>query len=223
MNNLIIIPSLNPNRKLISIINDLKKNNINNILVIDDGSTSKKIFDELGNDVIIIHHDKNYGKGAALKTAFKNYDKYFKNIDGFITADSDGQHDVSDIIKLNDSLKDNVIFGVRNFKSKGVPFKSRLGNNLSSILLRIKTGMKLIDTQTGLRAFPVSYKKILLSIDGNRFEYEMNILMYLAKNKIKIEQIPIKTIYENKNKGSNYKAFKDSIKIFTNIFKKSSN
>jgi len=221
MNNLVIIPSLNPNEKLIKLVNDLKKRKIDNILIIDDGSKDVKIFDELEkNDIKVIHHDKNYGKGKALKTAFENYDRYFKDIKGFITADSDGQHAIDDIINIYNLLDKNIIFGVRNFKEKDVPFKSKLGNKLSSIILRITTGMKLNDTQTGLRGFPISYKEILLSIDGDRFEYEMNVLMYLAKHKIPVQSVSIKTIYEDNNKGSNYKPFKDSIKIFTNIFKK---
>lgn len=219
MNNLIIIPALNPNEKLIDLVKDLKNNNINNILIVDDGSNSKDIFNEIDDIVKVIHHDINKGKGAAIKTALKEYDKYFKNIDGIITMDADGQHSVEDICNINNLLKDDIIFGVRNFKEKNVPFKSRFGNKFSSIFFYFNTGIKLNDTQTGLRGFPIKYKELLLSIDGDRFEYEMNVLNRLGKDKVNIKQVPIKTIYENKNKGTNFNALKDSLRIYGSFFR----
>ena len=216
MNNLIIIPSLNPDHKLIEVINNLKKNSINNIIVIDDGSSNKDIFKKL--DVPVIHHDVNKGKGAAIKSALKEYDKYYKDITGFITADDDGQHSIKDIVNISNKLKDNVIFGVRNFSGSDVPFRSKFGNKFSSIYLYITKRVKLNDTQTGLRAFPSKYKDLLLSVDGDRFEYEMNVLNKLVDNKITIDQVSIETIYENKNKGSRFNGLKDSLRIFKNFF-----
>ena len=216
MSNLIIIPSLNPDNKLVNIIKELKENKINNIIVIDDGSSKKEIFDKL--DVPVIHHEVNLGKGAAIKTALKEYDKYYKDITGFITADDDGQHSIKDIVNISNKLNNNVIFGVRNFKGKDVPFRSKFGNKFSSIYLYITKGVKLNDTQTGLRAFPIKYKDLLLSVDGDRFEYEMNVLNKLVDNKITIDQVAIETIYENKNKGSRFNGLKDSLRIFKNFF-----
>ena len=216
MNNLIIIPSLNPDNKLIKVIKELEENKINNIIVIDDGSKDMSILNKL--DVPVVHHEVNKGKGAAIKTALKEYDKYYKDITGFITADDDGQHSVKDIVNINNKLKDNVIFGVRNFKGSDVPFRSKFGNKFSSIYLYITKGVKLNDTQTGLRAFPFKYKELLLSVEGDRFEYEMNVLNTLADKKITIEQVPIETIYENKNKGSRFNGLKDSLRIYKNFF-----
>ena len=220
MDNLIIIPALNPNEKLIKLVKDLQNSKINNILVVDDGSSSLDIFNELEKQNIkVIHHNINKGKGVAIKTALKEYDKYFNDIKGFITADADGQHSVEDIVNINNLLKNDIIFGVRNFKEKNVPFRSKFGNKFSSIFFYLNTGIKLNDTQTGLRGFPIKYKDLLLSISGDRFEYEMNVLNKLGEDKIYIKQIPIKTIYENNNKSSNFKAIKDSFKIYSKFFK----
>ena len=220
MNNLIIIPALNPDKRLIDMVIKLKTSGLKNILVVDDGSSSMRIFNKLEKmDVKIIHHEVNKGKGCALKTAFANYGKYFKKIDGFITVDADGQHSVSDILNISNQLDKNIIFGVRNFKEKNVPFRSKFGNKFSSLFLYFSTGMKLNDTQTGLRAFPVSYKDFLLNIEGERFEYEMNVLMELAKNKENIISVPIETIYENDNKGSHFHALKDSMIIYGDFFR----
>mgnify|MGYP002857129390 CR=1 FL=1 len=216
MNNLIIIPSLNPDNKLIKVIKELKENNINNIIVIDDGSKDLTVFNKL--DVPVVHHEVNKGKGAAIKTALKEYQNYYKDIKGFITVDDDGQHSTKDIVNINNKLKDNVIFGVRNFKGKDVPNRSKFGNKFSSIYFYLTKGVKLTDTQTGLRAFPIKYKELLLSVEGDRFEYEMNVLNRLADEKITIDTVSIETIYENNNSGSRFKGIKDSLRIYKNFF-----
>ena len=217
MNNIIVIPSLNPDNKLIKLVKELQVANLNNILIVDDGSSSQDIFNQL-NDCIIIHHDINKGKGEALKTAFREADKYFKNITGYITCDSDGQHTVEDIKKISDNLKEDIILGVRDFSGKNVPSRSRFGNRFSSLFYYLSTGYKLSDTQTGLRGIPYKYKKLSLETKGSRFEYEMNFLNNVAMNNIKIDTIPIKTIYLNKNKGSNFKTIRDSYFVFKDLF-----
>ena len=216
--NIVIIPALNPDNKLIELINGLKSNNINNIIVIDDGSDSKEIFNSLEKmGIVVIHHDYNHGKGAALKTALKESSKFFKDIKGYIQADADGQHSIEDITNIYNLLDKKIIFGIRDFKGN-VPLRSKIGNKFSSLFLYITTGMKLNDTQTGLRAFPYKYKDYLLNIKGDRFEYEMNVLKKIAKDKITILKVPIKTIYYNNNSESKFHFIKDSFRIYYKLF-----
>ena len=215
----IIIPSYNPDDKLIDLVNELIKNNFDNILIIDDGSKeeNKTIYKKIPKNVKIIYHDKNMGKGIALKTGIKT----IKKEDAFITVDSDGQHKVKDIIKIKNHLeKYDVVIGKRKFNGKSVPFKSKLGNKLSKIIFKINTGKKCPDTQSGLRGINTKYKDLCLNIDGNRFEYEMNVLEALVNKNIKINYVPIETIYENKNKNTNFRCIKDSFLIYKNHLKK---
>ena len=212
MNIKIIIPSYNPKDKLIDLVNELIKNNFDNILIIDDGSDteSKKIYSKIPKKVKIIYHDKNMGKGCALKTGIAT----IKKEDAFITVDSDGQHKVKDILKIKQHLeKNDVVIGKRNFNKKSVPFKSKLGNKISRIIFKLITGKKCPDTQSGLRGINSKYKKLCLNTEGNRFEYEMNILEELVNRNIKIDYIGIETVYENNNKDTNFKCIKDSFYI----------
>lgn len=215
--NLIIIPCLDPNEKLIDLVNELKKNNLDKILVVDDGSKNKDIFNKI--DAPVIHHEVNKGKGAAIKSAIREYDKYYDDITGFITVDCDGQHKIQGIKKINDNLKDNIILGVRNFNSKNVPLRSKIGNKISSIYFKMNTGVYLSDTQTGLRGIPLIYKDILLNTKGNRFEYEMNFLYNAIKKEIKIDTINIETVYENNNKNSHFHVIRDSYLIYQDVIK----
>lgn len=213
MNIKIIIPSYNPKDKLIDLVNELIKNNFDNILIIDDGSDteSKKIYSKIPKKVKIIYHDKNMGKGCALKTGIAT----IKKEDAFITVDSDGQHKVKDILKIKQHLeKNDVVIGKRNFNKKSVPFKSKLGNKISRIIFKFIIGKKCPDTQSGLRGINSKYKELCLNTEGNRFEYEMNILEELVNRNIKIDYIGIETVYENNNKDTNFKCIKDSFLIY---------
>lgn len=206
----IIIPSYNPTKKLIKLVSALQKD-FNDILIVDDGSTNetKKIYEELSN-VKIIYHDVNKGKGEALKTAIKN----LKDTDAFITVDADLQHSPKDILRVKEELlNSDIVLGTRNFNKKNVPFTSKFGNKFSSLVFKIKTGITLKDTQTGLRGINIKYKELCLNTSGSRYEYEMNFLYNLAKNKINFKCIDIATIYEDNNSGSHFHAVRDSILI----------
>ena len=193
----IIIPSYNPTKKIVKLVNELQKD-FDNILIVDDGSTeeTKRIYKEL-NNVKIIYQNINKGKGQAIKTGIKE----LKNVDAFITVDADLQHKPKDVL-------------TRNFNKKNVPFSSKFGNKFSSLVFKIKTGITLKDTQTGLRGINIKYKDLCLNTKGNRYEYEMNFLYSLAKNKINIKCIDIDTIYEDNNKGSHFHWLRDSILIY---------
>ena len=133
--------------------------------------------------------------------------------------DSDGQHDLGDAIKLCDYVKEhpNVLaLGSRRWNNK-TPLRSRMGNGITRWVFKKKTGLKIYDTQTGLRAFSSELMDYMLSVKGNRYEYEMNTLLGLKKNNILHSEIDIKTIYIDNNKGSHFKAIKDSYKIYKDI------
>ena len=224
--NIILIPSLNPNEKLLKLAQDLKKLNIDKIVVVNDGSDSSRlhIFDKLKNDYncTVIHHEKNKGKGAALKTGIAEILKMGYNISGYVTADSDGQHSPSDIARVSESLCKNpssLVLGVRDFNKKNVPFKSKYGNKITSFIFFMLSGRRCSDTQTGLRGIPVSLTGELLNIKGDRFEYETNMLIQLAKNKVNFLEIPIETIYDDGNSESHFRPFKDSVLIYGEILK----
>lgn len=207
----IIIPSYNPTKKLIKLVSELQEY-FDDILIIDDGSSkeTKKIYESIKN-VKIIYHEKNLGKGESLKTGIKS----LKDTDAFITVDADYQHLPKDVLKIKEALKSNdIVLGTRNFNNKNVPLRSKFGNKFSSIVYKIKTGITLNDTQTGLRGINIKYKDLCLNTIGSRYEYEMNFLYNLAKNKIDFKCINISTIYEDDNKGSHFHAFRDSILIY---------
>ena len=225
MNFIPVIPSLNPDARLINLVLDLINNNFKKIIIVDDGSEDKIIFNKLKEhkEVIVLTHDVNKGKGAALKTAFSYYkDKLLKDYKGIVCLDSDGQHLVSDAINVgNTMIKENkYTLGTRLFNTKETPLRNKTGNRITSRFFKRLYGIYIKDTQTGLRAIPNRLIDFMLNVEGSRFEYEMNVLIDLVHNGEKIIEEDIKTVYlPNSNKKSNFKVLKDSYKIYKIMLK----
>ena len=211
----ILIPTFNPTDKLIKTINVLNDSGFNSVIVVNDGSTNNEVFSKIKVDKLL-KHDINKGKGAALKTGFEYLQKF--KVDAVITVDDDLQQDISDIKNIADCFlnEKGVYFGVRKFEN--APFIRRFANKMSSKIFKILYKEDICDTQTGLRCFPKEILLDLAKIDGSGFEYEMNVLKYLALSKIQIKKVYIKTIY-NDNK-SHYRVIKDSYAILKALFKR---
>ncbi|WP_427170699.1 bifunctional glycosyltransferase family 2/GtrA family protein [Fusobacterium nucleatum] len=222
---LILIPALNPPKQLIDYVKSLLENNLNDILLVDDGSKEefKEIFDiieEFPNaNIKVFRHAKNLGKGRALKNAF-NYFLTLPNLDeynGIVTADSDGQHRVEDVIKLAKEVEENpntLILGCRDFDLEQVPPKSKFGNKITNGAFKLFYGKNISDTQTGLRGFPTAIIKDFLDIAGERFEYETKMLIYCFQKEIEIKEVIIETIYFNDNSETHFNPIIDSLKIY---------
>ena len=103
-------------------------------------------------------------------------------------------------------------------RKNNIPLKSKFGNELTRLVYKLSTGIDIYDTQTGLRAFTYKLVDMMLDIEGNRYEYEMNVLLEAASSRIKMQEIEIQTIYENNNKGSHFHPIRDSLIIYRQIF-----
>lgn len=220
----VLIPAYKPDNKMIGLIERLNATGFTNILVINDGSGPE--FDDIFTQALqlgctVLHHGINMGKGRAMKTGFNHGLVAGLFADGVITADADGQHTPEDIRKLADAMAANpeaMVLGVRNFTGK-VPLKSRLGNEITRFFFCLIHGGDVRDTQTGLRGLQLAHIPLILALPGERYEYEMNMLLAVRPNDIPLIQIPIDTIYIEGNRSSHFKAFQDSIRIYRLLVK----
>ncbi len=217
----VVIPAYQPDEKLIQLL-EVMKNRLNcQIIVVDDGSTgeSRNIIEIAKSYAIVLHHDVNKGKGQALRTAF-SFIQDLRKPGVIVTADADGQHAVNDIDRVaraSMNLPSRLILGVRQF-TKDIPLRSRFGNKLTRALFRLQTGVNVSDTQTGLRGFHTDMIPFMLNIEGDRYEYEMNMLTQ-ASQSYKITEVPIQTIYIDDNASSHFRPIKDGLLIYKNLFK----
>lgn len=216
----ILIPAYKPEHSMIEFISELIKTT-RRIVVVDDGGGAKyaEIFQTIKDlGLPVVHHEVNRGKGAALRTGIQYILRNYE-CDGIVTADCDGQHTVHDILRVSEELKKNpekLIIGGRALVDN-VPLRSRFGNSVMRNFYRLATGYKVHDTQTGLRGIPASLFERLLRLKGDRYEYEMNMLLYLRQWKVEPKEILIETIYINNNEGSHFDTVKDSSRIVGHI------
>ena len=219
----VLIPAYKPDERLIALTKELLDNQLD-VLLVDDGGQEAfaHIFEEcrkLGAEVAV--HAVNMGKGRALKTGINAAMLKWPDMAGIVTADADGQHTPKDILRLIDALRehpDKLVLGSRAFTGN-VPKKSLWGNKITRTVYHLVSGVKVGDTQTGLRALPRCALAAMARIDGERYEYEMNVLLKLREMKIGVFEVPIETIYIDDNAGSHFNPVRDAIKIYMVIFK----
>jgi len=224
----VIIPALNPDEKLIKLIKELNhEDNLEIIVIVNDGSDSshENIFKQIESlsieKLVILKHERNIGKGAALKTGFKYLQSHFPNLDGVATMDSDGQHTVSALNSCIDKFnlnQNSLIIGVRHFTNE-IPFRSQFGNLMTSRLVKMVTHQNISDTQTGLRVIPINYMFNLINFPGNRFEFEFDMLLQAKKYNIQVLEQPIPTIYIDGNSSSHFRVIRDSFAIYSRFLK----
>ena len=215
-----LIPAYDPNEKLITLVDELCKKKID-IVVVDDGSkeTSNYIFKNVSSKAKVLYHEINKGKGRALKTGLEYIKENYQDNYIVVTLDCDGQHTIKDAKKLfeyNKKHPNTLVLGGRKF-DKNVPLRSMLGNTITRHIYSLVTGTRIYDTQTGLRSFSNKLIDEMISISGERFEYEINVLLQVAKEKIPIKEITIETIYLDNNSESHFNTIKDSFKIYREI------
>ncbi|MEQ8174114.1 MAG: bifunctional glycosyltransferase family 2/GtrA family protein [Syntrophomonadaceae bacterium] len=219
----ILIPAYEPDKRMLNLIEELKEKTQDQIIVVDDGSgpAYQEIFTAArGMGCTLLRQDANQGKGAALKMGLQ----YLLNqgeSEGMVCADCDGQHSVSDIMKVAAVTREkpgHIILGSRKFAGE-VPWRSRLGNTLTRSIFTLATGSRIYDTQTGLRGYSAGMFSWLLKVPGRRYEYELNILLEAQPAGYSVYEIPIATIYEDNNQSSHFHPLFDSIRVYLPLLK----
>jgi len=210
----VIIPTYNNEKTLNRVIDGvLDYFKVSEIIIVNDGSTdaTESILKDY-SEINQIHFPKNKGKGLALRKGFKKALEL-----GFthaITIDSDGQHFPNDIpllIAASQSEPETLIIGSRNMKQEGVPAKSSFGNKFSNFWFWFETGIKLDDTQSGYRLYPISIMP--KNWFTKKFEFEIECIVRSAWKGIPVKNIPIQIKYDETERVSHFRPFKDFTRI----------
>ena len=217
-----LIPAYKPTEVLVNLIRKCRENGLTTV-VVDDGSGTEyeSLFELCGKEATVLRHEVNRGKGRALKTGLAYISEQWGTETVVVTLDADGQHRIEDamaVCTIAEEHPDALVLGSRRFEGE-VPLRSRFGNTMTRLVYRVSTGCRVYDTQTGLRAFSGAMLPKLSVIPGERYEYEMNVLLTLAKDNTEILEHKIETIYENDNSQSHFHAVRDSFRIYKEILK----
>ena len=215
--NALLIPAYRPGPELVDVIGVLDAaagGEFEAVVVVDDGSGPDyaPIFNAC--PATILRHEKNLGKGAALRTGIAHILSAHPGC-GVVTADADGQHHPEDIVRVARRLAENpqsLVLGARGFDG-AVPGRSRAGNTISRAVFRLLMGQKLRDTQTGLRGIPSHLLPQLVAMHSTGYEFEIDMLTAAKHLSIPIVEEPIRTIYEPDNPTSHFNPLADSMRI----------
>jgi len=222
-----LIPAYKPNIQLLEFVKGIEEHGMD-CLIVNDGSGEEylSLFHKIERETEarVLSFPENRGKGAALKAGLEYLQKENAGLQGnftIITLDADGQHllkDALNLLSVAEEKKDTLILGSRT-QSKDSPLRSRIGNGITKEVFNLCTGVEVKDTQTGMRAFSGKMIPEMLDIPGERYEYEMNVLLFLAKEGVPMEEVPIETVYINDNAESHFDTVKDSYRIYKQILK----
>ncbi len=214
----VVIPVFNPEPGLQSLCRSLVSS-FRIVIVVDDGSTENgSAFKSLPESIRVIRHACNKGKGAAIKTALR-YLSENTDAEYAVFADGDGQHLPKDIVAVANraNCSGNTVLGVRRFKLGHVPLRSWVGNVCTALIVRLLLGIRVSDTQTGLRAIPRRLFDELAAEPGDRYEFEVRLFRFLKERQEKLEQEEIDTVYINSNRASHFRPIVDSIRVYRNL------
>ena len=208
----VIVPTYNNNKTLEKVLNSILIYT-KDIIVVNDGSTDRtiEILENFPN-LIQIHHPKNQGKGVALQNGFNK--AIALNYEYAITIDSDGQHFASDIPSFIDFIQNEpntLLIGSRNMTQENVPKKSSFGNKFSNFWFWFETGIRLEDTQSGFRSYPL--RLIPERYYTPKFEFEIEVIVRAAWKGIPVKNIPVKVLYDPLERVSHFRPFKDFTRI----------
>lgn len=217
----VVLPSLDPDEKLVAVVDGLLGVGFSDIILVNDGSKPENLhyfldLAALHPEIHLLHHEVNKGKGAALKNAFRYFLDNRPDGFGVVTVDGDNQHHPEDTLECCKHLLEtgHTTLGCRDFSLDHVPQRSRFGNHTTSAIFRIFVGMVLSDTQTGLRAIPRGVLAQLMDVAGDRFEYETNMLLAFKEKGIPFDEVKIRTVYIEENKSSHFRVIHDSWRIY---------
>ena len=217
----VVIPVLDPRPVLAVLVRTILEKTGGPLVLVDDGSGAegKRVLAECEamQGVTVLRHERNCGKGRALKTAFAHLLEHEPKVEGCVTADGDGEHAVEDILRCAEVMRrhpDAVVLGCRGFTGKGIPLKSRWGNLWMQFFFLLMTGRRFRDTQTGLRGLPRGFLEAALKIPGERFEYETEMLLRLEGRDL--VQVPVQTLYareEGGERATHFRPFRDTMTV----------
>lgn len=211
----VVIPTYNNATKLKAVLDDVLAYS-DDVIVVNDGCTDEtaSLLAEYGTKLQVVTHEKNQGKGVALRTSFKY--AYSKGYRYAITLDSDGQHLASDLpafIAKLETEKNTIFIGARNMTQENVPGKSSFGNKFSNFWFKVETGIDAPDTQSGYRLYPLEPLQTMSFITW-RYEFEIEVLVRSSWAGVGIDSVPIHVYYPPANERiSHFRPFKDFTRI----------
>ena len=219
---LVLIPAYKPDAKMVKLCNALHREGMQ-MVIVNDGSPQEHdlYFQQVSSFAQIVTLPQNCGKGAALKAGMAYIYENCPDCKAFVTADADGQHSISDILRVARAMRNGrrTVLTMRNLTGD-IPAKSKAGNAASRIVYTMMTGHYFKDNQSGLRGFCTRDIPWMVKVTGDKYDYELNLLYHMDKLHLPISTLTIETIYIDGNNSSHFHPVKDTAKLYIRLFRR---
>jgi glycosyltransferase involved in cell wall biosynthesis len=196
---IVVIPAFNEGSVIGEVVDRVRSVNLpgmtKDVIVVDDGSSDGTGAKAKSRGVRVIRHLLNRGLGAALGTGLEAALRAGADI--VVTFDADEQHSVDDIPKVIRPIRErraDVVIGSRLLEASGMPWTRKVANHLANWVTSVLSGLKTTDSQSGLRAFSRD-AAVRIRIKSNRYEVSSEIITEIQRNGLRMEEVPIRTIY----------------------------
>ncbi len=221
----LVIPSYNPDDRLFSTVLGLLMAEAAHIVIVDDGSGPgyRAKFDEIAKipGCVILRHEKNRGKGAAIKTGMAYCLDAIPDLCGVVTVDGDGHHRPCDVASCAQRVQHSgqVILGQRDKRDKTLTARGRLGNRLTAIAISVVCDFKVPDPMSGLRGIPVRYIPVFLKTKGDAYDFETNMILDLKRKNVPFRTFRIIGEFYHDGSRSHYRLVRDTAKIAAELIR----
>lgn len=189
-----IIPAYNEEAAILHVVK--RAMHYSDVLVVDDGSTDNTYLQAKNAGAKVIKHEKNMGKGAAIKSGLKW--ALNEGYDTFILLDGDGQHNPEDIPLLTSSIEEyGLIIGSRfiNGNPENMPLTRKISNKITTKIIKFATGYEITDSQSGFRALSKECAKFFIDIKYDDYVFESEMIYKAAQNNIRFKEVAIPSKY----------------------------
>ncbi len=214
----VLIPAFNAAEKVGDVVRAVRAEGWSDVLVIDDGSTDRSADVAREAGAAVVRHAVNRGKGSALRTGLSVCRD--DGVDMALTLDADGQHRATDLSVLMAAAPDDrdaLVLGIRDLVRAGAPRANQMSNGISDFFLSRFAGLHLLDTQCGLRRYPVA-KTLALASRGTGYEFEAEVILRAARAGVRIVQVPIDVHYPpEKDRKSHFRTRRDVPRIIFRV------
>jgi glycosyltransferase involved in cell wall biosynthesis len=211
-----IVPALDAARTIEGVVTGALPH-VATVIVVDDGSRDDTAGMARALGATVTKHDKNRGKGAALKTGFAlAQDLGFRVA---VTLDADGQHPPAEIPKLLEGSDDEgaLVLGIRDLAGAGAPIANQRSNAFANGFISLVTLRSIRDTQCGMRRYPVS-RTLALAVKDDRFGFETEVILRANRAGIPIVQVPIDVKYPT-DRTTHFDARRDPWRIVARVLR----
>jgi len=212
----VLVPAYNAERSIPELVERVRSavGNIQ-IVIVDDGSIDRTNDVAVSSGMVVLRHEKNCGKGAALQTGF-DFLKDRTTCEFIVTIDADLQHQPEDIPKFIQAQEKNnadIVIGWRNRVGTPMPLHRKFSNTITSTLVGMRTGSNIKDSQCGFRLIRRSVVE-RVHLESAGYEAETEFLIKAVRCGFKIDFVPIQTIYgTEKSYMTHWTTTKNFIKV----------